>query len=171
MRFRSILVVLSVISLIAIVVCTRKSYSESGIDKGSSNTVIKDNFEITVTKSKNSYSLDKLFTTEPLSISATVKYIGEKDSIKIWHSNPLCAISLIPKDGESELGGQFLEEKLSSIVDKDRLYSFTPDFLNEYYKSELEKGHYTAIAHLKLTLDEEGTQKVDYTTEISFDIK
>lgn len=166
-----LLSVLLIIILMLLTGCSRKHDSKNDIDNGSSSTVKQDNFEITITTSKNIYTIDKIFTTEPLNISATVKYIGDEDKITVWHGDPLCTISLFPKEGESELDEIFLAVKKISIMKKDELYFFSPDFQDEYYKNELAKGQYTAIAHLKLTLDEEGTHTVDFTTEVSFIIK
>lgn len=171
LKFYIGLSVLCLIVLITAVGCRKVSNKETDHDESISNTVTQDNFEITVTASKESYLLKKLFTTEPLNISATVNYIGEEDKIEIWHSIPLCSILLISKDEKTEIGGEFLDVKLSSYIEKDRLYTFNPDFQNEYYKSELVKGQYKAVARIKLSLDEAGTESVDFTTEVSFDIQ
>lgn len=166
----SLLLSVLVIIFILLTGCSKK-HDNNDIDDGVSSTVKQNNFEITITTTKNIYSIDKLFTTEPLNISATVKYIGNEDKITVFHGDPLCTVSLYPIGGESVLDEIFLAVKKTLIMNKDDFFSFSPNFQDEYYQNELAKGQYTAIANLRLTLDEEGTQSVDFTAEVPFEIQ
>ncbi|HHV09463.1 MAG TPA: hypothetical protein GXX75_04175 [Clostridiales bacterium] len=166
------LLLLSLILITILAGCSKESHNKNILDNnnGFQNTLEKDDFEITITTERNTYSLNKLFKTEPLNISALIKYIGNKENISIWHGEPLCAITLVPCNGDS-FGESFLDIKIRSIIQKDEAILISPDFQSEFYKDRITKGEYTAIAHLKLSLDKKGTQIVDFSAEIPFEIQ
>ncbi len=75
-------------------------------------------FELNLYTDKQTYK-----TTDKIKIWATLKYIGNDNHIKIWHSNPY--ISFTITDGKKfETGGIFDDVLTSTILVKDKLYKY-----------------------------------------------
>jgi hypothetical protein len=75
-------------------------------------------FELNLYSDKHTYK-----TKDKIKIWATLKYIGNNSQVKVWHGDPYVSFSIT--DGKSfETGGVFLDILTSTILDKDKLYTF-----------------------------------------------
>jgi hypothetical protein len=149
--------------------------------------------ESTVTKDYNKlfelnlYSDKQVYkTTDKIKLWATLKYVGNKEQIKIWHSNPCIGFSII--DGNKFKPGCIYDDILTStILIKDKLYKFDyvksgayseddPDadfwrkFLNEK-DLYLPSGEYTIQAGGAFDLDENGTESSNMIKEIKIKVE
>ncbi|GAA0182039.1 hypothetical protein SH2C18_44850 [Clostridium sediminicola] len=131
---------------------------------------MEDDFKLTISTAKNVYNMDDLFTTNPLDITATVRYLGNEDEITIYHGEPIVAISLRHKNGKLQLGTDILDIGCSSVIKSKKEYLFSQDYVNDYYKEGLIKGDYVAVAYIKIVLDEEFKNKINFSSEVPFSI-
>lgn len=140
-------------------------------DIGNSSTVTKDEFELTISTAKNVYDIDKLFSSKPLDIIATIRYLGDKDKITIWHGRPIVAISLRHKNKKLDLDAIIEQELNSSIIKRNEKYLFSQSFSSDHYKEHIIKGDYNAIAYISVALDEKYKQIIEFSVEVPFSIK
>ena len=116
-------------------------------------SAIANNFEMSLFSDKEVYK-----TTDIIQIQATLKYVGNKDTITIWHGDPYMVFSITDsKDFNSN--GIVYDILTSTTLEKDKLYSFDyqknggwdaddpmASFWEDFYtKKELSlpKGEYT----------------------------
>lgn len=72
---------------------------------------------------------------------------------------------------ENALGGFLADIEMKTTLTKDEILTFSPNYQSDYYKENLTKGQYTAVAYLEMSLDKEGNQKIKISLVITFEIK
>lgn len=122
-------------------------------------------FELMLYSDKETYK-----TTEKIKIWSTLKYMGNNNQIKIWHSNPY--ISFAISDGKEFNTGNISDDILTStILEKDKLYKFDyaksggyseddpkAGFWKEFYAEKdlyLPEGEYTVTVGGAFSLTED----------------
>ena len=103
---------------------------ETPVIGANSVTHVSNDFIMTLNSDKKVYK-----TTDIINIWGTLEYIGDNDTIEIWHGCPFMLFSV--SDGNKyDLGGMTIDILTTSVLQKNRVYHF------EYQKS----GGYSADA-------------------------
>lgn len=161
---RLIIIMLSMLLLAGCV--TSENIDQSPI----SNSVIKDGFELTITSAKREYSLRHLFYGNPLDIVATFTYIGEQESVEIWHASEIGVISLYHESGSFIIGPDMNLEQFHTTLVKGESITLTRDFAHWFYRGKYVKGIYTAVVDVNIAFDKNNLEEINISTDILFTI-
>ena len=124
-------------------------------------------FVMTLNSDKEVYS-----TTDIIHIWGTLEYVGDSDTIEIWHACPFMLFSITDGD-DFDIGGMTVDILASSVLEKSRVYHFdyqksggwsadAPDakYWEDFFKEKdllLPKGKYTITLNGGFSLSEKMT--------------
>jgi len=159
-----------------------ESENVSSIENDSSNisSTAKNGFEMNVFSDKRVYK-----TTEKINIGATLKYVGNEKTVKIWHGDPYMMFSITDgKDFNTEAISKTI--LTSTVLDKDKLYNFEykknggwdandpkADFWEKFYGEPdllLPQGEYTVTLCGDFSLSENLENKSDLICELKIKV-
>ena len=132
---------------------------------GLSTTCADNDFELKLFANKASYTVD-----ESIQIWATLEYVGEKDTVTIWHGLPYIAFS-ITDGADFNVDGMVLTLLTSTELSKGEIYEFdyvksggfsaddpNAEYWEKFYQEEelkLPKGIYTVTVRGEFALSED----------------
>lgn len=128
-------------------------------------------FTLTISTEKSVYKASELKPGHLLDFKVSYAYTGDQPEIEVWHDTSIYAITLYVASGDcllETIKGDILQ---SSTLLRDKAYVETYDGSAEYdHLGSFKPGDYKAVARMKLSLDEEQTQKVECKAEIPFNV-
>lgn len=127
------------------------------------NTTTVNDFKITFSTEKAEYERKELTGKKVPHIvyKAELEYIGEKESIKIWHASRIGTLSLFNQEGKNSSNTVISDMLVSSVLEKNKPVSIDEwDGRYEIRKPEaLEPGAYTVRVHVKFHAGEDFKDK------------
>lgn len=136
-------------------------------------TMEADDFKYTLQSTETEVSAKDLDPSKPFSVTLSIEYLGDQDSIDLWCVEDLGTITMENGSGQAMLADEYRSRDTSRVtLEKGKPYEITWTGAEEYKEYDgIPAGQYKVVAYLNFATDQNYDSIQENTLDLSINVK